>query len=177
MVKFFVKRPHAIDMFRERADYTKDADPVLLEADLRHLMTVEVDEGRLLPNRITGEFVVRISAPSKPVVYAILVPTPDKEYDYFVPTVLTQEMYQQWSTDGKLNEVGACQKKRMPKFKPMIYLRYKNGDGSEHFDECLVEDLEEYVTRLIKKGVRVVDIEAFKKIPLKIGVSLPGFTP
>lgn len=176
MVKFFVKRPHATDVLRERAGYDQDTDPVRLEADLRHHMSVEAEAGRFLPNRITGEFVVRVAIPEKKVVYAVLVPAPEKEYDYFVPTVLTTEMYHQWAKDGKLSDIGARQR-TPPKYKPMIYLKYKNGDGSEHFDACLVEDLEEYVEKLIKKGVRVVDIEAYKKIPLKIGVSLPRFTP
>jgi hypothetical protein len=176
MVKFFVKRPHAVDAFRDRAGYDKDTDPVRLEADLRHHLSVEAEAGRFLPNRVTGEFVVRVAVPDMDVVFAVLVPSPEKEYDYFVPTVLDNSMYQQWTKDGKLSDVGARQR-TPPKLKPMIFLRYKNGDGSEHFDECLVEDLEEYVGKLIKKGVRVVDIEAYKKIPLKIGVSLPGFTP
>lgn len=175
MVKFFVKRPHAIDQFRVRGGYDEDEDPVRLEADLRHLMTVEAEAGRFLPNRISGEFVVKVDAP-KGTVYAVLVPAPEKEYDYFVPTVLTEKMYRQWAKDGKLTDVGATQKSPI-KYRPMIYLRYKNGDGSHHFDECLVEDLEEFVQKLIANGVRVMDIEAFKKIPLKIGVSLPGFTP
>lgn len=182
MVQFFVKRPHAVDQFRKRAGYGEEIDNIRLEAILRQAMEKQAEDGtNFLSGRKDGEFVLRVAIPKQKPVYAVLAPAAKgKAYDYYVSTVITEEMYQSWGREGRLGSVGdrlETKNQQLPAIKPTVWLRYQNGDGSEHFDEYLVEDLDEAVQRLVKKGVRIKDIQAFQRIRLDIKVSLPGFTP
>ncbi|MHC4619098.1 MAG: hypothetical protein ACYTEQ_15245 [Planctomycetota bacterium] len=182
MAQFFIKRPHAIDQFRKRAGYGEEVDNIRLEASLRQALDKQASDGmNFLPSRKEGEFVLRIDIPEHAVVYAVLAPAPGKAYDYYVSTVITEGMFQSWTKSGRLGSLQEqleASQQEVPVLKPSIWLRYTVGpNNASCFIEHLVEDLDDAVRKLIKKGVRVKDIEAFKRIPLDICVRLPGFTP
>jgi len=180
MAQFFIKRPHAIDQFRKRAGYGDEVDNIRLEAALRQALAEQAHDGtNFLPSRKQGEFILRVAIHEKTPVYAVLVPTPDKVYDYYISTVITEEMFQTWTKGGRLGSIRehlASTNQDVPALRPSIWLRYLRKEASV-FEEHYVEDLDDVVKALIKKGVRIRDIEAFRRIPLNIRVQLPGFTP
>lgn len=180
-MQFFIKRPHAIDQFRKRAGYGDEIDNIRLESILRHGLQDQASDGtNFIASRKDGEFVLRISVPDKKPVYAVLAPAPDKAYDYYIATIITEEMYQAWSKDGRLGSVADQLEdggRSLPVLKPTVWLRYRGSDGMENFDEYLIEDLDVAVQQLIKKGIRISAISAFRQVQFDIKVMLPGFTP
>jgi len=181
MPTFFINRPHALVQLRKRAGVPSVIDNIQLEAELRHALLVEAHEGtHFLKSRQEGEYVLKVAVEGWNLVYAIVVPAPDKPYDYYVSTIISEEMYLSWSRDGKLGTLGAqlvAQGQEIPVLKPTIFIRYRQECGNWAFDEHLVENLTETVRKLLKQGVRMKDIEAYRRIEVDFDIKLPGFTP
>ena len=176
--QWFIRRPHVPERLREHAGFPKDTDSVAMETELRR----ELDRAAENPEKhfMTGckpdQFAVRVAIPGRNVVYAILKKpnNAQKSYDYIVPTVLTVEMFQSWTEDGKLGTIEElpAEKRALPKLKPQLCLRWSNGDGKEHWGDYCADDVPEQIRTLIGKGVKRETIKVYKEIPFKINVSL-----
>lgn len=180
-LKWFIRRPHALDQLRERAGYPEDADSVTMEAELRQELdkAAENPKKNFLEGCKDGQFAVRVAIPGRNVVYAILKRPSNgesKSYDYVVPTVLDTQMYAAWNKDGKLGVLGdaVTEKRPLPVLKPQLHLRWLNGDGKEHFGDYCVDDVPEQIRKLLNKGVKRETIKVYKEIPFRISVALAG---
>lgn len=179
--QWFVRRPHVTDRMKKYARYPWNADNAKIEAELRQQLdeAAKNQEKTFLQGCKPGQFAVRIAVPGRDVVYAILKkPDSDKTYDWIVPTVLSVDMYQTWSTDGKLGAIEDLppEKRSMPKLKPQLCLRWSNGDGKEHWGDYCADDVPQQIRKLIGQGVGRDAIKVYKEIPFKIEVSLEGIT-
>ena len=180
--QWFVRRPHVIDRMREHCGIAGDVDPVTIEATLRRALD-EAAENRdqtFLKGCKEDQYAVRIALPKLNVVYAILKrPTTDqKSYDFVVPTVLTQEMFQAWTVTGKLGTIEdlPVEKRALPKLKPQLCLRWSNGDGKDRWGEYCAEDVPEEIRQLMLKGVQRENIKVYREVAFKINISLDDGT-
>jgi hypothetical protein len=185
--KFFIQRPHAVDQYRTRAKALKRGTAAIsferAEQELRHALE-DLDmagelKTALRASKNDGEFVVRIAVPQREVVYALLVPgKPDGKYEYMVPTIFDQEMYQQWNQDGKLGTVADVAEEEViaklaPAIKPTLYLRYKNGQGQyTPLLEYTTDDISHQIAQLLKKNVRFEDIQVFRKVDFSMSINI-----
>jgi hypothetical protein len=176
-MKWFIKRPHAIEQFRARAGFPENADSVLLETELRRVLDA-LNDADLKQGCREGELAAKVAIEGRNVVYAIIKPAKNKDYNYTVPTVITATMYEAWAKDGRLGDLSELpvEKKKLPDLKPRLYLRHPNGDGQPHFHEYCVDDIPEQVAKLLDAGVAPKDIKVLKEIPFKIDISLLGFS-
>lgn|SRR5512136_1762391 len=175
-MRWFIKRPHAVDQFRRRAAFPDDSDNVILETELRKYL----DEAAVAPDRnfLRGtrenQFAVRIAVPGRNIVYAIIQEFIGDDYDYIVPTVLTQTMYQSWSKDGRLGDVSdlPTEKRELPVLKETLYIYYVNGKGPV-LNEYLKDDISRRIAELIEDGIPLKSIKVFKEVPIKLAVTFP----
>lgn len=183
-LQWFIRRPHAIERMREHAGFSKDADSVMMETELRKALdeAAKNTTKNFLNSCKPDQYAVRVAIPGRNVVYAILKKPNDnqKGYDYIVPTVLTMEMFQSWTKDGKLGSIeelhGNGERRPMPVLKPQLCLRWSNGDGKEHWGDYCADDVPEQIRKLLDKGVNRDTIKVYKEISFKIEVSLEGIT-
>lgn len=183
-LQWFIRRPHAIDRVREYVGFSPATDDTVVEDELR----CALDEAAKDPDKNflngckPGEHVVRIALPHRNVVYAVLRKPngEDKVYDYLVPTVLTTEMYQAWTLNGKLGNIGDLNpiepKTPLPVYKPQLCMRWANGDGKDHWGNYCLEDVPEQIKQLLLQGVTKDAIKVYKEVPFEIHVSLKGIT-
>jgi hypothetical protein len=177
-LQWFIRRPHALERLREHAGFPKDADTVTMETELRRALdeAAKNKEKNFLKGCKPDQLAVRVAIPGRNVVYAILQnpSSSQKSYDYIVPTVLTVDMFQSWTEDGKLGSIEdlPAEKRALPKLKPQLCLRWSNGDGKEHWGDYCADDVPEQIRALIGKGVKRETIKVYKEIPFKINVSL-----
>lgn len=183
-IQWFIRRPHVLDRLREHAGFPKDADSVAIETELRRALdeAAENQEKNFLKGCKPDQYAVRVAIPGRNVVYAILkkpANNAQKSYDYIVPTVLTVEMYQTWTEDGKLGTIEElpAERRTLPKLKPQLCLRWSNGNGKDHWGDYCADDVPEQIRQLIGKGVKRETIKVYKEIPFKINVSLEGLLP
>jgi hypothetical protein len=177
--KFFIQRPHAIEQFKMRARPPKGWGFDRIEQELRTALEDADMAGEFKASKNEGEFVVRIALPRLQVVYALVVPgSPDGKYEYMVPTIYDQEMYQQWNTDGKLGTVADVDEAKVierlaPAIKPTLYLRYKNGNSQPTaLLEYTTDDISHQIAKLLRKGVRFDEIEVFRKVEFSMSISI-----
>lgn len=174
-MRWFIKRPHAVDQFRRRAAFPDDTDNVILETELRkYLDDAAQSSDRFLKGARENQFAIRIAVPGRNVVYAIVQEFTGDDYDYIVPTVLTQSMYQSWSKDGKLGDVSELppEKRELPVIKETYYVYYVNGKGSV-LNEYLKEDVPKRIAELLEQGIPMKSIKVLKEVPIKLDVSFP----
>jgi hypothetical protein len=177
-LQWFIRRPHVLDRLREHAGFPRDADAVTMETELRRALDEAAEDigKNFLKGCKPDQWAVRVAIPGRNVVYAVLKKpsSSQKSYDYIVPTVLTVDMFQSWTEDGKLGSVEdlPAEKRAMPKLKPQLCLRWSNGDGREHWGDYCADDIPEQIRTLISKGVKRETIKVYKEIPFKINVSL-----
>ncbi|MAG64672.1 MAG: hypothetical protein CMK74_02190 [Pseudomonadales bacterium] len=177
MPKWFVRRPHALLQFGKRAKHPS-SDPAELEAILRTALdAVGAHSENFKQGVREREFALRIALDKCEVVYAIVKDAADdKDYDYVVPTVLTQEMYQSWCKDGKLGTVQdlPITKRELPQIKATLYLRYtdrREGNGTPppaHFLEFIAEDIPDQLIRLLDEGIPLNDIKVLQEVPVDL---------
>lgn len=115
--RWFIRRPHAIERFRERAEFKRGSvrgDNAALEGVLRTALekvwlTCNKAEGndRFFAGRETGEYAVMLDDRVCPelvsgeTLYAIVRHVEDEEkgYLFLVPTVITANMRSAWDTE------------------------------------------------------------------------------
>lgn len=177
--KFFIQRPHAVDQFRIRAKVPKSHTFDDAERELRDALEDADMAGELRASKNDGEFVIRIALPRREVVYALIVPgKSDGKYEYMVPTIFDQEMYQQWNQDGKLGTVADVDEEKVierlaPAIKPTLYLRYKNGSGKPSaLLEYTTDDISHQIAKLLRKGIRFDEIEVFRKVEFSMSINI-----
>jgi hypothetical protein len=181
-LQWFIRRPHVIERMREHAGFSKGVDAVNIESDLRRALdeAAENQSKTFLKGCKSDQYAVRIALPKCNVVYAILKRPVDnqKTYDYIVPTVLTVDMFQAWTEDGKLGAVEdlPVEKRPLPKLKRILCLRWSNGNDRQNWEEYCVDDIPEAVRKLIAKGVHRENIKVYQEVPFKISISLDGVT-
>jgi hypothetical protein len=190
-MEWFIRRPHAIERFREYGGYPADTDSVSIEMDLRNALDEAAKDAprNFLTNKCrdretgkprAGQFAVRIAVPKRNVVYAILQePTSThRSYDWVVPTVLTRDMFQLWTDTGKLGSIEdlPLKKRQLPKLKPQLCLHWANGDGRDHWGMYCADEISEEVRKLILQGVPRDKIKVYKEVPFKVDVQLGDFT-
>lgn len=186
--ELFIKRPHAVDQFRERAGLAPSYSFDRAEEDLRRAVCKEMMDGRMLRNK-TGradEFVVRVAEPGLQVVYALVEEgASGGKFKFMIHTVFTQEMYQKWNDDGKLGSLGDLPQaqvlkevKPVPKEEPkpngktdmMILWR---GDGGKVETKMVAEhNVSGEILMLLQQGHRLDHIEVFKKVKFDLSVKI-----
>jgi len=177
-MRWFIKRPHAIDQFRKRAAFPDDMDSVVLEGELRkHLDDAAQDPSRFLKGLRDNQFAVRVAVQGRNVVYAIVQTFSGDDYDYSVPTVLTQAMYQSWSKDGKLSDIGELppEKRELPVIKQTLFLYYVNGKGPV-LNEYTKDDIPRQIGILLEQGIPMKSIKVLKEVPTRLDVQLLDVT-
>ena len=173
-MRWFIKRPHAVEQFRQRAAFPDDMDSTALEGVLRkHLDEATQDTTHFLRGLQHNQFAVRLTVPGRNVVYAIVQTFIGDDYDYSVPTVLTQGMYQAWSKDGKLGNIGdlSAEKRELPVLKKTLYLYYVNGKGPV-INEYTADDIPHQVALLLEQGIPMRSIKVLKEVPTRLDVQL-----
>lgn len=194
----FIKRPHAIEQFKERAKLPPSYNFDKAEADLRGAICAALRNGDLIRNTKNhgdpdNEFVVRVALSGYDVVYALVEKgASDGRYPFMCHTVFDQEMYHVWNEEGKIGTIGDLphakalkaleeQVKAQPKPKPMaaqidpdaaaVVIFYKLGNAwcDKPTKE---EELTQEVGKLLAEGVSLKDIRIFKEIPFKIEIKL-----
>lgn len=162
-MKFFIKRPTAIDQFRREAGYPDDADPVQLEEELRAALD---DSSQKFYGRLQGRQVFRIQIPGRKTVYAIGdPPKPDKEYDAVITAVKSEEDHRQ----------DTRQELRRTRKAPKAILRYPNGDGKPKMEEHPVDQIPGRIMELLRNGLEDKQIEVFKSVPWTLDITLQEF--
>lgn len=178
MIRWFIKRPHAIDQFRKRAAFPDDTDSVVLEGELRkYLDEVAQDPAHFLKGLRDNQFALRIAVPGRNVVYAIAQTFVGDDYDYSIPTVLTQGMYQAWSRDGRLSDISELppEKRELPVLKKTLFLYYVNGKGPI-INEYTQEDIPTQIAALLEQGIPLKSIKVLREVPTKLDVRLLEIT-
>lgn len=177
-MRWFIKRPHAIDQFRKRGAFPDDTDSVILEGELRkHLDEAARDQSRFLKGLRDNQFAVRIAVQGRNVVYAIVQTFTGDDYDFSVPTVLTQAMYQAWSKDGKLSDISELppEKRELPVLKQTLFLYYVNGKGPV-INEYTKDDIPAQIAALLEQGIPMKNIKVLREVATKLDVQLLDIT-
>lgn len=187
--RWYVRRPHATDRFRERADLgviaDRDVENILRNAlDLAWSRKDDDRENRLTHGRAPGEQLLRLYVePSKKVVYAVLQAAPHYDnYDFIIPTVLTQEQFEMTNREGTISTLGAAdtagalaavrEQLKGPKYKEMVVLMWKTIDDKQHTGTYCVDDVAPQVNQLLDQGVPRANIRLYKEIPFRISVEI-----
>lgn len=177
-MRWYIKRPHAIDQFRKRAAFPDDTDTIILEGELRkHLDVVAQNPNNFLKGLQNNQFALRIAVPNRNVIYAIVQTFTGGDYDFSVPTVLTQAMYQSWSKDGKLSDVSELppEKREFPTLKQTLFLYHVNGKGPI-INEYTKDDIPAQVTALLEQGISMKNIKVLKEVQTRLDVQLLDVT-
>lgn len=162
-MKFFIKRPTAIDQFRREAGYPDDADPVQLEEELR---TALDESSQKFYGRLQGRQVFRIQIPGKQTVYAIGdPPKPGKEYDAVITAVKSEEEHRQ-NTRQELRRTRKAQ---------TAFIRYPNGNGEPKMEEHPVTAIPGRIMELLRNGLEDHQIEVLKSVPWTLDITLQEF--
>lgn len=178
--KWFVRRPHTLEQLRNRAGYAPALDDIILESELRNSLNIAMQKpNALLQGRVKDEFALRLTLGSGggSVVYAIIRKSNEnKVYDYIVTTILTTNMFQAWTVDGRLGEIGdlSPEKRELPIIEPKLFLHYTNGDKKSRTEEYSNNQITHEITKLLEKGVLFSNIKILKEIPWKIDINLLG---
>jgi hypothetical protein len=175
--KFFIKRPHAVEQFRERAKLSKRQYSFeRAEQCLREALEDAEMQGLFAESRKEGEFVARVAIPGCEVVYALIEPgASDGKYEFLVTTVFDQDMYHAWNKDNKLGTVGEVEKNEKAlqaivedvehTSKPRLWVRWKNGSGQmTELKEFVADNVGAHIIELLHKGVKLSDIEVYKQV-------------
>lgn len=162
-MRFFIKRPTAIDQFRREAGYPDDADPVQLEEELRAALD---ESAKKFYGRLQGRQVFRIQISGRKIVYAIGdPPKPDKEYDAVITAVKSEEDHRQ-DTRQELRRTRKAQ---------TAFLRYPNGDGKRTMVEHPVDQIPGKIMELLRDGLEAHQIEVLKPVPWTLDITLTEF--
>jgi hypothetical protein len=186
--ELFIKRPHAVEQFRERAGLPPSYSFDRAEEDLRRAVVKEMMDGKQLRNKTgrSSEFVVRVAEPGLEVVYALVEEgAADGRYKFMIHTVFTQDMYQQWNEDGKLGSMGDLpgakalkEIKPVPKEEPkpngktnmMILWREEGGKIQTKMVEG--HNVSGEILMLLQQGCLLKHIEVFQKVKFDLSVKI-----
>jgi len=162
-MKFFIKRPAAVEQFRQQAGYPDDADPVQVEEELRAALA---ESAKQFYGRLQGRQVFRIQIPNRKTVYAIGdPPKPGKEYDAVISHVKSEEDHRQ-ETRQELRRTRKAQ---------TAFIRYPNGDGKRKMEEFPVEQIPGKIMELLRSGLADHQIEVLKPVPWALDITLAEF--
>ena len=189
----FIKRPHAVTQFRERAGYSHDYPFDQAEDELRKEAAKQIEDGKVFRNKTDRdrEFVVRIAIPGKDVVFALVeVGVPDGNYAYLIHTVYTKEMYDQWNDEGKLGTFGdlpiaealkdvklATTDKEWSKQEnggdpAKRLIRWQDSDGRFDSKWTTKDNVSREIYALLAEGVKLDTIEIFRKVAFDLTITL-----
>lgn len=186
--ELFIKRPHAVEQYRDRAGLPPSYSFERAEEDLRRAVCKEMMDGKMLRNKSgsSKEFVVRVAPDGFQVVYALVEEgASEGKYKFLIHTVFTQEMYQKWNEDGKLGALGDLpgakalkemkpvkQEETKPNGKSKMMIAWR-GDGGKLETKWVEEhNVSGEILMLLQQGHRLDHIEVFKKVKFDLSVKV-----
>lgn len=161
-MKFFIKRPTAIEQFRRKAGYPEDVDRAALEEELRVALDASSKE---FYGRLDGRQVFRIEIPGRHTVYAVGQPKSSKDYDATIMSIQSEEEHRQ-NTRRELKRTRKAE---------TAYLRYPGENGASVTDECAVAEIPQRIMELLRKGFKDTDIVVLKPVPWTLDITLQEF--
>ena len=180
-IRWFVRRPYAVNQFGKRAGFPEDTDPEILEHELRACLptTTKTMEACISSPVREGEYALRATTKHNTVYVIIKRAADGKDYDYISSAVLTEEGLNEGKVDGRLGRVTQSlplKRKRErtninngPSKKDTLYLRYITPtDEVLHFREFTAEDIPDEVIRLLEEGVALASIKVLQEVPINI---------
>lgn len=192
----FIKRPHAVEEFKSRAGFPPSFDEDQAHDVMKDLVMSAFNENqeRLTNVRNSDKmqnkgFCFRLHPEGRQVVYAcITYGHSEGRYTYMIHTVLSQDMYQSWSREGKLGTMADKAGESLIAVRDQIRKQTaetkeaeKMADEHEYFlhqsdkkDPIALKEseIDKVVVSLLKKGVKLTDITLYKKVPLNIKINI-----
>jgi hypothetical protein len=187
--QLFIKRPHAVEQYRERAQLPSNYNFERAEEDLRTAICEAMRAGKMHRNtRLRGnpdtEFVVRVAPAGFEVVYALIEKgAANGNYPYMCHTVFDQRMFQQWNEEGKiatmrdlpsaaaLNDVPVPPEPDPDDYGRGLLLVHVTPDGVA-LHEADEQNLQRLIGHLMSEGCNFSNIRLFKEIPFKLTIKL-----
>jgi hypothetical protein len=201
--ELWINKPHATNEFKERAGFPPSFSDDEAHDVLKQLIVeaFERDQEKLENVRNTDKedkrpsFCFRIHPHGRQVVYAsVSYGHPEGRYTYMVHTVLSQDMYQSWSREGKLGTLAdkagesltgirdqlrkqTAETKEATKMaektaEPLDYYLYHTD--TKMFVALAADQVDAYVTDLFHQGATLKMIQLYKRVPINIKINIGG---